>query len=189
LKLLLTQRLQFLTPLPKLQFKLPSPSQRPSLRWPYNPLLLQFPAFPQIPHKSPYTSKTLSHTCDEMRFTIQNADVFHVHQSQPFFFLQQRLMPSAGYMRRQRDINENMRTILVDWLNEVTQEYRLTTQTLHLAVNYTDRFLNQMNVERGKLQLVGVTALFLAAKFEEIFPPSVQDFVYITDNTYTRDQV
>ncbi len=45
-----------------------------------------------------------------------------------------------------------------------------------------------MSVQRGKLQLAGITALFIAAKYEEIFPPSAADFVYITDNTYTADQ-
>jgi hypothetical protein len=46
-----------------------------------------------------------------------------------------------------------------------------------------------MAVQRGKLQLVGIASLFIAAKYEEIFPPSIAEFVYITDNTYTADQV
>jgi cyclin A len=92
-------------------------------------------------------------------------------------------------MRRQRDINYNMRTILVDWLVEVAEEYRLTRETLFIAVGYIDRFLSEMAVQRGKLQLVGVTCMLLAAKYEEIHPPSMEDFVYITDNTYSRDQV
>ena len=50
------------------------------------------------------------------------------------------------------------------------------------------RFLSQNSVQRGKLQLVGVTALMIAAKFEEIFPPPIKEFVYITDNTYINDQ-
>ena len=82
-----------------------------------------------------------------------------------------------------------MRAILVDWLVEVAEEYRLHPQTLHVAVSYIDRFLSEMSVQRGKLQLVGVTCMLLAAKFEEIYPPAVDEFVYITDNTYTRDQV
>jgi cyclin A len=92
-------------------------------------------------------------------------------------------------MRKQRDISYSMRAILVDWLVEVAEEYKLHQQTLFMAVAYIDRFLSEMSVQRGKLQLVGVTCMLLAAKYEEIYPPAIEEFVYITDNTYTRDQV
>ncbi|XP_066487887.1 cyclin-A2 [Tiliqua scincoides] len=97
--------------------------------------------------------------------------------------------PKVGYMKRQPDITNNMRAILVDWLVEVGEEYKLQNETLHLAVNYIDRFLSSMSVLRGKLQLVGTAAMLLASKFEEIYPPEVAEFVYITDDTYTKKQV
>ena len=77
-----------------------------------------------------------------------------------------------------------MRGILIDWLVEVAEEYRLEAETLYLAVNYIDRFLSQVPVNRSKLQLVGVTCMLVAAKYEEIHPPAVDEFVYISDNTY-----
>lgn len=89
--------------------------------------------------------------------------------------------PKADYMKKQPDINDSMRTILVDWLVEVSEEYRLNGETLYLAVNYIDRFLSFMSVVRAKLQLVGATAILLASKFEEIYPPEVSEFVYICD--------
>ncbi|XP_010223901.1 PREDICTED: cyclin-A2 [Tinamus guttatus] len=92
-------------------------------------------------------------------------------------------------MKKQPDITNNMRAILVDWLVEVGEEYKLQNETLHLAVNYIDRFLSSMSVLRGKLQLVGTAAMLLASKFEEIYPPEVAEFVYITDDTYTKKQV
>ena len=46
-----------------------------------------------------------------------------------------------------------------------------------------------MSVLRGKLQLVGTAAMFIAAKFEEIYPPELGEFVYITDDTYSKKQV
>ena len=92
-------------------------------------------------------------------------------------------------MTRQNDINSNMRGILVDWLVEVSEEYKLHTETLFLSINYIDRFLSRNNVQRGKLQLVGITCMLVAAKYEEIYPPSVEDFVYISDNAYSREQV
>lgn len=97
--------------------------------------------------------------------------------------------PLVDYMFKQRDINHSMRAILVDWLVEVAEEYRLHPRTLYLSVAYIDRFLSEMSVQRGKLQLVGVTCMLLASKYEEIYPPAVDEFVYITDNTYKREQV
>lgn len=57
-----------------------------------------------------------------------------------------------------------MRVVLVDWMAEVAKEFELQTETLHLAINYLDRFLSLIgNVKRGKLQLVGTAALVIAA--------------------------
>lgn len=100
-----------------------------------------------------------------------------------------KLMPKANYMSKQPDITTSMRTILVDWLVEVAEEYKLHSETLFLAVSYVDRFLSAMSVVRSKLQLVGTAALYVASKFEEIYPPEVSEFVYITDDTYTKKQV
>ncbi|XP_048037579.1 cyclin-A1 [Megalobrama amblycephala] len=97
--------------------------------------------------------------------------------------------PKPGYMRKQPDITNCMRIILVDWLVEVGEEYKLCSETLYLAVNYLDRFLSCMSVLRGKLQLVGTAAVLLAAKYEEVYPPEVDEFVYITDDTYTKKQL
>lgn len=97
--------------------------------------------------------------------------------------------PKPGYMKKQPDITYPMRSILVDWLVEVAEEYRLHTETLYLAVSYIDRFLSYMSVVRAKLQLLGTAAMFIAAKYEEIYPPDVGEFVYITDDTYTKKQV
>jgi len=102
---------------------------------------------------------------------------------------EQKNRPKCTYMSKQPDINNSMRSILIDWLVEVSEEYKLNTETLYLAVNYTDRFLSQMSVLRGKLQLVGTTSMYIAAKYEEISPPDVHEFVYITDDTYTKKQV
>ncbi|XP_011883134.1 PREDICTED: cyclin-A2 isoform X3 [Vollenhovia emeryi] len=97
--------------------------------------------------------------------------------------------PKPGYMKKQPDITYSMRSILIDWLVEVAEEYRLQDETLYLSISYIDRFLSYMSVVRGKLQLVGTAAMFIAAKYEEIYPPDVGEFVYITDDTYTKTQV
>jgi len=98
--------------------------------------------------------------------------------------------PRHDYMETvQKDINQTMRGILVDWLGEVAEEYKLQSQTLFLTVSYVDRLLSVVSVHRTKLQLIGITCMLLASKYEEIYPPSVDDFVYIADNTYTRNEV
>lgn len=102
---------------------------------------------------------------------------------------EKRIRPKANYMRKQPDINAEMRSVLVDWLIEVADEYKMHNETLHLAINYIDRFLSQMSVVRTKLQLLGTAAMFIASKYEEIYPPEVAEFVYITDDTYSKKQV
>lgn len=79
------------------------------------------------------------------------------------FFLKMRNRPKPSYMKKQQDITNSMRSILVDWLVEVSEEYKLHRETLFLAVNYIDRFLSQMSVQRSKLQLVGAASMFLAS--------------------------
>lgn len=98
-------------------------------------------------------------------------------------------LPDPNYMNFQTDINGKMRAILVDWLIEVHMKYKLRPETLFLTVNLIDRYLSKAHVARKKLQLVGVVSMFIAAKFEEIHPPEVKDFVHITDNAYTKDEV
>lgn len=92
-------------------------------------------------------------------------------------------------MTLQHDINYKMRSILIDWLVEVHFKFKLFPSTLWLCVNLLDRFLGKVIILRSKLQLIGVTALFIACKFEEIFPPEVRDCVYITDFAYERVEV
>jgi len=79
------------------------------------------------------------------------------------FMLQVRYRPKVDYMRKQVDITHTMRSILVDWLVEVAEEYKLSGETLCLTVSCIDRFLSVMSVVRGKLQLVGAAAMFIAA--------------------------
>uniref|UniRef100_A0A0E0KTY7 Uncharacterized protein n=1 Tax=Oryza punctata TaxID=4537 RepID=A0A0E0KTY7_ORYPU len=93
------------------------------------------------------------------------------------------------YMSSQGDINEKMRAILIDWLIEVHYKFELMDETLFLTVNLVDRFLEKQVVPRKKLQLVGVTAMLLACKYEEVSVPVVEDLVLISDRAYTKGQI
>jgi len=124
---------------------------------------------------------------------VENYAVEYVNDIYEYFREKEaspRCRPSTSYMAdMQPEINEGMRGILVDWLVEVAEEYRLVPDTLYLSVAYIDRYLSQSHVRRSRLQLVGVTCMLLAAKYEEIYAPEVREFCYITDNTYTANQV
>lgn len=128
----------------------------------------------------------------EIFLYLREAEVVIFHDV-PLYYtgvhLKVRFRPNANYMRKQPDISSNMRSILMEWLVEVADEYKLHSQTLYLGASYVDRFLSRMSVTRSKLQLLGTAALYLAAKLEEIYPPELKDFVYITDDTYSKRQV
>ncbi|GAB2261695.1 hypothetical protein Droror1_Dr00002692 [Drosera rotundifolia] len=98
--------------------------------------------------------------------------------------------PWTEYMDTvQRDVTESMRGILIDWLVEVSEEYALVPDTLYLTVNLIDRFLSQNYIEKQRLQLLGVTCMLMASKYEEICAPRVEELCFITDNTYTKDEI
>lgn len=88
-------------------------------------------------------------------------------------------------------VNTRMRAILVDWMVSVQYKFRMCQDTLYLAVAMVDRFLStpELDITKEELQLVGVTALFIASKFEEVYPPEVADFAYIADNACTKAQI
>ncbi|KAM7252820.1 hypothetical protein ACFE04_025438 [Oxalis oulophora] len=97
---------------------------------------------------------------------------------------------SVGYMENiQNDITARMRAVLIDWLVEVSEEYRLLPETLFLTVNYIDRYLSGNKVARKDLQLVGVACMMIASKYEEICGPGVGNFCSITDNSYSIEEV
>ncbi|XP_059438218.1 G2/mitotic-specific cyclin-1-like [Corylus avellana] len=96
---------------------------------------------------------------------------------------------SPNYMGQQFDINERMRSILIDWLIEVHDKFELMKETLFLTVSVIDRFLSQQTVVRKKLQLVGLVAMLLACKYEEVSVPIVGDLILISDKAYTKKEV
>jgi hypothetical protein len=97
--------------------------------------------------------------------------------------------PDPKYMQKQPHINLEMRSILIDWLIDVHKKYKCKPNTLFLAVAFTDRYLERRVTQRQHLQLVGVAGMLVAAKFEELSPPSVTDFVYVCDRAYSRDEL
>jgi len=98
-------------------------------------------------------------------------------------------MPNPNYMESQKELAWKMRGILTDWLIQVHLRFRLLPETLFLCVNVIDRFLSARIVSLAKLQLVGITCMFISAKFEEIISPSVSHFLTCADSSYTEGEI
>jgi len=99
-------------------------------------------------------------------------------------------LPKENYIKDiQKDINEKMRKILLDWLIDVHAKFNLLPETLFLTINIIDRYLSKKSINRKYLQLLGITAMFLCSKYEDIYPPEVKDFIFMTDNAYTHEEL
>ena len=119
----------------------------------------------------------------------QNVDEYFDDICEELSKHEEKYLVDPDYMSNQNDINHRMRAILIDWLIDVHLKYRLVPNTIYIAVNLIDRYLAIAETSRSKLQLVGVTAMFIACKYEEIYPPELKDFVYITDGAYVKSDV
>lgn len=111
-------------------------------------------------------------------------EIYEAIRSREAFYL-----PKVEYMTKQPDLTEHMRTVLVDWLVEVAEEYKLLSETLYMSINYVDRFLSNFTIPKEKLQLLGVTCMLIASKFEEVFAPGAEEFAFITDHTYKKSEI
>nr|CCI61376.1 CyclinB protein 2 [Platynereis dumerilii] len=104
------------------------------------------------------------------------------------FELERKFHTKANFLEG-REINGRMRSILYDWLVQVHLRFHLLQETLYLTVSIIDRFLQIRKVTKDKLQLVGVTAMLIASKYEEMYAPEIADFVYITDDAYSKASI
>ena len=99
------------------------------------------------------------------------------------------LKQNKNAIKEQKDINEKMRSILIDWLIDVHFKFGFTDETLFLTVSIIDRYISISQISRSNFQLLGITALMIACKHEEIDLPKIDDFIYITDHAYVKDEV
>ena len=95
-----------------------------------------------------------------------------------------------NFMKNQQEINCRMRAIIVNWIIEVHDRFKLLPDTLFLSVIIFDRYMSVINnIDKNRLQLIGVTSLLIACKYEEIFSPEVRDFICILDREYEREDL
>ncbi|XP_072488204.1 G1/S-specific cyclin-E1 [Notamacropus eugenii] len=95
-----------------------------------------------------------------------------------------------NFMERHPSLQPRMRSILLDWMMEVSEVYKLHRETYYLAQDFFDRYMaTQRNITKTLLQLIGITSLFIAAKLEEIYPPKLYQFAYVTDGACTEEEI
>ena len=99
------------------------------------------------------------------------------------------LKNNKNFMTEQKEINAKMRSILIDWLIDVHFKFGFTDETLFLSVSIIDRYISVSQISRSHFQLLGITALMIACKHEEIDLPKIDDFIYITDHAYVKNEV
>jgi len=124
------------------------------------------------PRKSP-----ILEYIDEIFENLKNEEINNAYKINP------------DYFKFQIEINSKMRTILIDWLFEVNCKLKFKEETFFITVCIIDSYLSQKFVPRRKFQLLGVTALFIATKLNEIFTGSVRDYAFITDNAYKESEI
>ncbi|XP_078166506.1 G2/mitotic-specific cyclin S13-7-like [Carex rostrata] len=115
------------------------------------------------------------------------AVVEYVQDMYTFYKHQQHVGRPIDYMEKQPHINPKMRAILVDWITDVHFRYNLQPETLYLTIYIIDRYLSLDGVKR--LQLVGMCALLIGCKYEELRAPRVNDLMDISFNKYTREEI
>ena len=120
--------------------------------------------------QSPHTMVTSIVLEDEKPGSVSEVPDYHEDVHTYLREMGVKCKPNMGYMKEQPDMTNSMKAILAGWLVDVGEEYKLQNETLHLTVNYLDRFLSSMSLLRGKLQLVGTAAMLLASKFEDTDP-------------------
>ncbi|KAK5651762.1 hypothetical protein OQA88_11724 [Cercophora sp. LCS_1] len=98
-------------------------------------------------------------------------------------------VPNPEYMEHQDDLEWKTRGILIDWLIEVHTRFHLLPETLFLAVNIIDRFLSEKVVQLDRLQLVGITAMFIASKYEEVLSPHIANFRHVADDGFSETEI
>lgn len=97
--------------------------------------------------------------------------------------------PDPAYMGNQKKIDETIRSTLVDWLIQIHYNFKLWPETLFLTVNVFDRYCSVTEISKKEVQLVGIAALLMITKYEEIYPPTLKDFIYITGDNYSAEQI
>lgn len=144
---------------------------------------------PREPLKTLYTKLPIVSQVIVPSYNHLDLDYYVTEIYDNLFDTEKCFMASQSYMDSQTDINYKMRSILIDWLVSVHLKFKLQTETLFITVNIIDRYLEKKQVKKQHLQLVGISALLIGTKYEEVYPSTIKALIYVTDKAYTKEQV
>ena len=103
--------------------------------------------------------------------------------------IESRYKPKKEYMDIQPSLDWAYRSAVVEWLVQMHEALDLIPETLFLAVNIMDRYLSKTVITLNKFRLVGISALFIAAKMEELHAPSLEELLDALDGQYAEDEI
>ncbi|XP_062180654.1 cyclin-B1-5-like isoform X1 [Phragmites australis] len=133
--------------------------------------------------------KELIEDIDKLDGDNQLAVIDYVEDIYKFYKAAQHESRPTDYMGSQPELSTKMRAILTNWIIDVHSKLELMPETLYLIMYMVDRYLSLQTVARRELQLVGIAALLIACKYEEIWAPEVSEFIHLSDNAYTRQEI
>jgi G2/mitotic-specific cyclin-B, other len=87
------------------------------------------------------------------------------------------------------EVKDTSRAFLVEWIIDVHRKFRLKAETLYTTVYVIDRYLSLKQIRKTQLHILGVSALLIATKYEEIYPPDMKDLLQVSENKFTRAEV
>lgn len=99
-------------------------------------------------------------------------------------------MVDASYLEKmETDIKDTSRAFLVEWIIDVQRKFRLLPETLFVAVQICDRYLSAVKCKKSDLHLIGVTAILISTKYEEIYPPEMHELLSVSENKFRKAEV
>ena len=102
---------------------------------------------------------------------------------------EEHLVPPTYLKDVQTDIKDTSRAFLIEWVIDVHRKFRLVPEALYVCVNIIDQYMSKKKITKSQLHLLGVTTLMIAAKYEEIYPPKLRDYLAVSENKFTEKMV
>lgn len=87
------------------------------------------------------------------------------------------------------EVKDTSRAFLIEWLIDVHRKFRLVSETLYVTIFIIDQYLSIESVKKADLHLIGVTALLIATKYEEIYPPRLKELIQVSENKFTKEEI
>jgi len=139
-----------------------------------------------------YNEKALNKLNDIDQKGFHNLYECSEYASEIFDYLRHREVPfitKFGFLKTQTEVNENIRGCIIDWIVDIHRKFKLNPETLYMTISIIDRVLGKEKIMKSKIQTLAIAALFIAGKYEEIYPPELKDYVTITNFQVGKDEI